>query len=158
MRIRFPAIVVMTAMIFSMTSKDDVETVDFEFDTLQIPEIESNCDFIDEIAEMYGIDDDIIRAVIEIESHGDANAIGDNGNSFGLMQIQPQWHRERIDRLNVTDLLNPYQNVLVGTDILAELYKTYGSWERALTAYNAGDPDADTDYAERVLQEVENQE
>ena len=46
--------------------------------------------------------------------------MGDVHESFGLMQIQPKWHEDRMRRLGVTDLLDPEQNVRVGADLLSE--------------------------------------
>ena len=86
----------------------------------------------------YGINPSIVIAMIEKESRYNPNAIGDNGNSFGLMQIQPRWHTKRMEKLGCTDLLNPIQNVKVGIDYLGELYNRYGDIGKALTAYNTG--------------------
>ncbi len=88
--------------------------------------------------EKHGIDPDIVIAQIKKESNFNPNAIGDGGNSLGLMQIQPRWHSKRMERLGCTDLFNPIQNVKVGIDYLAEKYKEYGDIGLALTAYNAG--------------------
>lgn len=86
----------------------------------------------------YNIPPEIVIAMIERESRYNPNAIGDNGNSFGLMQIQPRWHKKRMEKLGCTDLLNPVQNVTVGIDYLAEQYNRYGDIAKALTAYNTG--------------------
>ena len=94
--------------------------------------------FIIQLGEETGVDPKIILGLICVESSYNADSIGDNGRSFGLMQIQRRWHEERIARLNVMDLLNPYDNVAVGVDYLSELYEEYGDIEMALVAYNAG--------------------
>lgn len=81
----------------------------------------------------------LIIAMIERESDFRANTIGDNGNSFGLMQIQPKWHKARMDKLGVTDLLDPYQNVTVGIDLVASLFAKYGdNIYMVLMEYNGG--------------------
>lgn len=67
------------------------------------------------------------------------NVVGDDGNSFGYMQVQPRWHRARMDRLGVTDLMDPAGNFRVGCDYLAELLTKY-PLEQALTCYNTGRP------------------
>jgi soluble lytic murein transglycosylase-like protein len=67
------------------------------------------------------------------------NVGGDDGNSFGYMQVQPRWHRARMDRLGVTDLMDPAGNFRVGCDYLAELLAKY-PLEQALTCYNTGRP------------------
>ena len=95
-------------------------------------------DYIFELCEEKCIDPAIIIAMIDKESKFDIDIIGDKGKSYGLMQIQPRWHKERMEELGVTDLLDPYQNVTVGIDILAELLESGESLEWALMAYNGG--------------------
>lgn len=95
-------------------------------------------DYIFEVCESYGVDPAIIVAMIKKESTYRADIIGDSGNSYGLMQIQPRWHKARMDRLGVTNLLDPYQNVLVGTDYLAELIGHGQGLNWSLMAYNGG--------------------
>lgn len=95
--------------------------------------------FIINEARSHGIDPAIIISMIYHESTYNADAVGDNGKSLELMQINPRWHSERMSLLSCTDLLNPYQNVTVGIDYLAELFAAYGgNIEMALTAYNMG--------------------
>lgn len=103
-----------------------------------------------------GIDPAIIMAMAFQESSYNASAIGDNGNSFGLCQIQPRWHQERMDKFGVTDLLNPYQNVTVCVDYLAEQRDRYdGDMAKALTAYNQGQyKGIVTQYAKDVMEKA----
>lgn len=120
-------------------------------------------EFIRDTAEPKGVDPVLVIAVIGQESNYDGDIIGDNGSSFGLMQIQPKWHAERMERLGCEDLLNDWQNVEVGVDILAELLDKNHGTEWALMAYNGGEPYADamaargevSEYAETVLMLVE---
>lgn len=95
-------------------------------------------DYIFELCDTYEIDPVIVIAMIGKESEYNAAAIGDSGHAFGLMQVQPRWHEGRIEDLGVTDLLDPYQNVLVGIDYLAELFDRGNSLEWTLMAYNGG--------------------
>ena len=89
--------------------------------------------------ESYGIAPTIVFAMIDRESDFDADTIGDGGESFGLLQVKPRYHSERMENHGVTDLLDPYGNVLVGIDYLAELLDKYdGNMEKALVAYNMG--------------------
>ena len=81
------------------------------------------------------------------------NIVGDDGASTGYMQIQQKWHWNRMERLGVTDLLDPNGNFRVGCDFLSELYGKYGDWGVALTVYNMGhDPGFVTNYAKEVLE------
>ena len=88
----------------------------------------------------------MIMAMCEQESQYNANAVGDSGRSLGIMQIQEQWHQERMDRLGCTDLLNPYQNVTVGIDILIDLYSKCNDTAWVLMAYNGGEAYANRNY------------
>lgn len=107
----------------------------------------------------YGVDMPLVLAIIGQESNYRPDAVGDNGNSLGLMQIQPRWHQGRMDDLGVTDLLDSYQNVTVGIDLLAELVGKNKGTEWALMAYNGGHDHADymkntgqiSEYAETVI-------
>ena len=76
---------------------------------------------IRQLCDEYGVDMPLVLAIIGQESNYRPDAVGDNGNSLGLMQIQPRWHQSRMDKLGVTDLLDPYQHVTVGIDLLAKL-------------------------------------
>lgn len=95
-------------------------------------------DYIFKLCGERDIDPALVIAVIERESKYNSSTIGDHGNSLGLMQIQPKWHSERMARLNCTNLLNPFENVCVGIDILDGLLDSGNSIEWALMAYNGG--------------------
>ena len=88
--------------------------------------------------EKYNINPALIISMIDSESDFDPTKIGDNGKSFGLMQIQPIWHWERMNRLGVTDLLDPFQNVTVGIDYVAELFEQNNNTHWVLMVYNGG--------------------
>ncbi len=103
-----------------------------------IPLDEDLQDHIFMICDGYGIDPAIVVAMIQRESNFVIDIVGDNGNSFGLMQIQPRWHQDRMEKLGCTDLLNPYQNVNVGVNYLSELFEKGKSLEWVLMAYNGG--------------------
>lgn len=121
--------------------------------------------YIEEQSMEKGIEPELVLAVIGVESNYRADAIGDNGQSFGLMQVQERWHKARMDKLGCDNLLNPYENVLVGIDILAEKLAKYDTTGEALTAYNAGDAGAynlyfskgiyTNDYAKEVMARAE---
>lgn len=122
--------------------------------------------FIIQLCEDHHIQPSIIFAMIDRESDFDAERIGDNGASFGLLQIQIQYHYERMKRLDCMNLFDPYQNITVGVDYLAELIDYYdGNVEMALMAYNAGQTGAynywfsagvySNDYSRDVLEQAE---
>ena len=88
--------------------------------------------------EKHNISPSVVIAIIERESRYDANAIGDDGKSFGLMQIQKHFHLERMERLGCDDLLDQFQNVTVGIDYIAELKEENEDLYWVLMSYNGG--------------------
>lgn len=90
-------------------------------------------------------------AVVEKETDFN-NIFGDDGDSVGYMQIQEKWHSDRMEKLGTEDLMNPSDNFRVGLDFLSELYRVYGDWGIALTAYNMGkNPGCISEYAKDIL-------
>lgn len=91
------------------------------------------------VCKQYGVDYEMVFALIERESMCRWDIVGDDGESAGYMQIQGRWHQDRMERLGVSDLKNPFQNVRVGVDYLAELQeRTDGNNMDTLAAYNYG--------------------
>lgn len=87
-----------------------------------------------EIGPMYGIDPELLQAIIFYESSN--NPSSSNGNCFGYMQIFYIWHQDRMDKFGVTDITDPYGNILVGTDYLSELIHQYNDLSLVLMIYN----------------------
>ena len=119
--------------------------------------------YIMNVCRYYEIDPALVLAVIEQESGYDETAVGDGGEAYGLMQVQVRWHLARMERLGVTDLLNPYENVAVGVDILAEKLDEGLGTGWALMAYNGGNQYANemkqagriSDYAKGIIERAE---
>jgi soluble lytic murein transglycosylase-like protein len=90
---------------------------------------------IREAAALYQIPEELIRAVIRVESDFDPRAVS-RANAHGLMQLLP----ETATRMLVTDILDPRQNILGGVRYLRVLANTFnGNLELTLAAYNAGE-------------------
>lgn len=104
------------------------------------------------------VDYALVLAMIEVESSYQWDAVSDC-QAVGYMQIVEKWHGDRMERLNVDDLSNPYFNVMVGIDYMAELLEEYPA-DVALGVYNMGWKAADlweenrqiTEYAEKVME------
>ncbi len=105
------------------------------------------------LCSQYGVDSSVIFSVMYHESHFNAGATSGKG-AQGLMQIIPRYSADRMAKLGVTNLYDPASNILVGIDLLAEYYYTYGSWNQALTAYRTGSPSGDSSYAATILGSV----
>lgn len=119
-------------------------------------------DYTRKICEKYGnLDETLVYALIKQESNFRVKALGDNGKSKGLMQIQEIWHKERMKKLGVDSLMTAKGNIQVGVDILSEKIDKYNDLGKALTAYNAGDGGAykyyfskgiyANDYAKKII-------
>lgn len=89
---------------------------------------------VDSAAKKYGVDSNLILAVIKQESDFNPNATSEAG-AAGLMQIMP----ENFSSLGIKDQYDMDQNVSGGTQLLKEYLDKYnGNTEMALMAYNAG--------------------
>ena len=119
-------------------------------------------DYTRKICEKYGnVDETLVYALIKQESNFRVKALGDNGKSKGLMQIQEMWHKKRMKKLGVDSLMTAKGNIRVGIDILSEKIDKYDDLGKALTAYNAGDGGAykyyfskgiyANDYAKKII-------
>lgn len=103
--------------------------------------------------EEYGICPELLMAMIERESSGKVEA--ENGGCKGLMQIADRWHKERMERLGVTDIYDVDGNIHVGADYLAELFEEYEDVGIVLMVYhserNAASKEKLSSYAEEIL-------
>lgn len=108
-------------------------------------------DFLHTACDEAGVPYALALAVIQRETEF-RNIVGDDGASEGYMQVQERWHTERMKRLGVTDLMDPFGNFRVGCDFLAELIDQYESVDIAVTVYNWGHyPGHITKYGESVM-------
>lgn len=106
----------------------------------------------------YGICPEFLQAVAWMESRYREDAESDGCS--GLMQISERWHRDRMDRLGVSDLYDPAGNMRVAADYMAELFERYGDPGMVLMVYNGDSGAADyqesgeglSDYAVSVLE------
>lgn len=91
--------------------------------------------------EKYGLEPELISAVIYAESRFDEKATSDVG-ARGLMQIMPEtfvWLCEkRGDTYDADDLYDPFINIDYGAYYLSWLYTHFGDIYTACAAYNAG--------------------
>lgn len=82
---------------------------------------------------MNGLDANLIRAVIYVESGGDRNAVSHKG-AEGLMQLMPGTASD----IGVSNSFDPAQNIYGGTRYLGTLLKRFKRIDLALWGYNAG--------------------
>lgn len=89
---------------------------------------------IETAAQRWGLDPQLVEAVIATESAFDPRARSSKG-AMGLMQLMPATAR----RFQVRDAWNPEENVEGGTRYLKLLVDEFGDLKLALAAYNAGE-------------------
>lgn len=102
----------------------------------------------------HNIAPELLEAMIWKESRFQAEVVDVTGTCKGLMQVKAGSHRNRMQRLGVTDLHDPESNIAVGADYLHELLVEY-DLETAIMLYNgdkrAGQEGYLSDYAKKVL-------
>ncbi|MGF6479109.1 lytic transglycosylase domain-containing protein [Paraburkholderia sp. JPY419] len=90
---------------------------------------------IEEASRTFRVAPELLRAVIDVESRYNPNAVSDKG-AQGLMQLMPDTAR----RFSGGNMFNPRDNVLAGARYLRFLLDLFqDDMELALAAYNAGE-------------------
>lgn len=88
---------------------------------------------LEEAERQFGVPWDVLAAIMAIESGGNPNARSPQG-AVGLMQIMPNYHAGRASKYG-GNLWDPRTNIFTAADFLSELYRRYGSWDKAAAAY-----------------------
>lgn len=111
---------------------------------LQIaPEVKSLAPLLREAASAHGVDEELLKAVITVESGFNPRAVSPRG-AIGLMQITPATGDRYATPAELrvparTRLLDPRVNVHTGARMLADLMRRHGGIDIALAAWNAGE-------------------
>jgi len=97
---------------------------------------------ITEVSRQYGVERELVAAVVAAESNFNAHAVSPVG-AVGLMQVMPATAADYgVD--NNTALFDPKTNLKTGTRHLKRLLSKYGNdYGRAIMAYNAGEGTVD---------------
>ncbi len=102
-----------------------LESVDVPAEVIEISE---------ELGEYYCICPELIQAICYVESRFQPDA--KNGGCLGIMQVSEKWHKDRMERLSVTDLYDLRGNMTVAVDYLSELASDGEDLEEALMRYH----------------------
>ncbi|UOD34275.1 lytic transglycosylase domain-containing protein [Deferribacteraceae bacterium V6Fe1] len=102
-------------IIIRKTSKDEIDKI------------------IDKTAIKYGVDPELVKAVVEVESKYNEFAISRTG-AIGLMQVMPVTFFE----MGFERPFNYMENIEAGTKYLSIQLKRFNDLQLALSAYNAG--------------------
>lgn len=102
------------------------------------PEVKAVQPWVREAAEKHGVDADLLKAIIAVESGYQRNAISPRG-ATGLMQITPETASRYATPADAARLIEPRINIHTGARMLADLMRRFGRIDAALAAWNAGE-------------------
>jgi len=106
---------------------------------LQIsPEVMAVQPLLRDAAQRTGVDTELLKAVIAVESGYVPRAESQRG-ALGLMQITPENGQRYAGTRSREALLEPRTNILAGARMLADLLRRFGRIDAALAAWNAGE-------------------
>jgi soluble lytic murein transglycosylase-like protein len=115
--------------VFYASESGDVPVIRFERQgkPLNIDEL------VEEIADKFRVRASLVKAIIVAESNCNPSAVSKKG-AQGLMQLMPSTAK----KLNVSQPLDPRENIVGGVKYIKGLLASYGDLRLALAAYNAG--------------------
>lgn len=102
-------------------------------------------EFVSMYSDEYGVDENLVFAVIKAESNFQEDAVS-HKDALGLMQIMKETAEDVARKYNIEidfnnserEILNVQNNIKIGTKYLAVLLEKYKNIEVAVAAYNAG--------------------
>lgn len=153
------------SMCFSLLFVEESTSARNEYEYIEQTENEEVIRISEEISEIYPICPELIQAQIFYESSNRRTIVSEYGD-VGYMQVNPKWQSKRMEKLGAYNLKDGYLNILVGTDLLFELFQKYGELELVLMAYNEGEEAAVrkynsgqvSDYARNIMELSEKSE
>ena len=107
------------------------------------PDVKALQPVLDEAAKSTGVDEELLKAVITVESNYNPRAVSPRG-ALGLMQLTPvtadrYGTKQERQRPASERMLDARTHVLTGARMLADLTRRYGGIDIALAAWNAGE-------------------
>lgn len=137
-------ILILTAMLtLLMTSQAHAETpvagISVSLENNDLSPIQA---YTNHYSKQYGVDADLITAIIGMESGGEIKAFNINENGThdkGLMQINSFNYEWLTRELGITDFYNPRQNIHCGVFMIADLMSRHDNLHTVLMAYNMGE-------------------
>lgn len=113
------------------------ETVDVVY--FDVPLSHSLQRYIYEVCADNGVPVTLVMSMIDNESGFNPESVS-NSDGYGLMQINEINHAQLAEDYRCADMLDPYQNVFCGVQIIGAYIEKYdGDYAKALMAYNMGE-------------------
>ena len=104
-------------------------------------------EFVSKYSQEYGVDENLIYAIIKAESNFDTHVSSIKG-AKGLMQLMDATAEDVAKKVGIKlteqDILEPEININLGTKYISILLEKYECIEVVLAAYNAGSGNVDT--------------
>ena len=118
----------------NMPAKNIKANVDVTAEYFAVPANQAYDEIIEEAAEKYEVDSNLIRAVMQAESAFHPYVVSRAG-AGGLMQLMP----DLADEMGVNNAFDPRDNIMGGVRYLKRLLDYHGgNIDLALASYNAG--------------------
>lgn len=90
------------------------------------------------LCQAYYIDFNFVMALMFTESSFNTAAVSAT-NDYGLMQINACNHKQLEDKIGITDIMEPYQNIRAGLYMLRGLFEKYDDTSKVCMAYSLGE-------------------
>lgn len=129
-------LIILILIVFLMVFKNKIQRIFYP---------KSYEEFVSIYSDEYGVDENLIFAVIKAESNFQEDAVS-HKDALGLMQIMKETAEDVARKYNIEidfnnserEILNVQNNIKIGTKYLAVLLEKYKNIEVAVAAYNAG--------------------
>lgn len=129
-------LIILILIVFLIVFKDKIQRIFYP---------KSYEEFVSMYSDEYGVDENLVFAVIKAESNFQEDAVS-HKDALGLMQIMKETAEDVARKYNIEidfnnserEILNVQNNIKIGTKYLAVLLEKYKNIEVAVAAYNAG--------------------
>lgn len=158
----YAAVIVMIAAIIinqlrGGSNGDDLPNTGITMEEIRMEDVNlkpmSFDDWLEAVCGIYEVDPALVRAIIELESAGQPDAVNPTSGAMGLMQIVPATWDAQVAEMNLyfgttseespMDPFDPYDNVRVGLWLLSHLLHKYpDAHPYALDCYALGEAGA----------------
>ncbi|MGL5913520.1 MAG: transglycosylase SLT domain-containing protein [Bacteroidales bacterium] len=123
---------------FLLSSSRMVEMPNYENFLTEEPQEQEVLSVFERTEILTGVPSYILEGLAFAESSFRQFALGDDGNSKGMFQINEYYREERLQKFGYYDPYNVEDSCYVAGMILSENYKKLGDWGLAVASYRQG--------------------